>query len=298
MHLARLRRIVPLLPRFGVHGEFDLADPDYEARLRDFAPDLIVQYGTETTDPPRDILNRRYRLAPTLAPTIFAENAWLPQSDYLYLDARGLADESAVARLGPDDLAPVDRKGLAATLSAYRARVLSAAPVARERFVLLCLQMPVDTVIERASPFRDMQALIDFVEGNLAGVPLVIRPHPQDERVYRSARAPLVRDGNAAAWIQRAVLLLACNSTTLIEALALGVPAAALGRGIFSGAGVCWSWDGAPSSLPECLAFRPDLERVHAFLWELARRQIPLMQGLPDHTAQNPVLRAVRERWA
>jgi hypothetical protein len=231
-----------------------------------------------------------------MAPTIFAENAWLPQSDYLYLDERGLADQSSVAGLGPAQLAPVDRPRLEESLAAYRRRVLPPGPPpAREGFLLLCLQLPDDTVIVRASPFQDMQVLIDTVETAFAGTPMVVRPHPLDPREYRCRRAALRRDGGIGEWIARAGAVIACNSTTLIEAMALGVPAVALGRGIFSGKGVCWAWDGDPSHLRGALDFRPDPGSVDAILWELARRQIPLADGMPDHGAHNPVLRRILE---
>lgn len=297
--LSRLRQaVVPRLP-FSESLDLDLCDDGYEERLRAFAPDLVIQYGSETTDPPRDILNRRYRLAPALAPTIFAENAWLPQSDYLYLDEEGLAEQSSIARLGPADLPRVDRVRLDETLDAYRRRVTPPRPrPPRESFLLLCLQLPDDTVIIRASPFQDMQRLIDVVEAAFAGTPIIVRPHPQDSREYRTRRATLRRDGSAAAWIERAGLVLACNSTTLLEALALGVPAVALGRGIFSNKGVCWAWDGDANRLRQSLEFRPLPDRVDAFLWELARRQVPLSEGMPDHSAHNPVLKRLLEHWS
>lgn len=300
--IERLRRALGSLPSFGHALDLDLHADDYEARLRDFAPDLVIQYGTQTTDAPCDVLNRRYRLAPNLAPTLFAENAWLAQKDYLYLDEEGLADQSMVARLHAEQLPMTDRKRLDETLTAYRDTVLP--PGQRpplpgsEGFLLLCLQMPHDTVIVRASPFQDMQLLIDTIETSFSNVTIVVRPHPDDPHEYRTRRAALRRDGTVAEWITRARLVLACNSTTLLETIALGVPAAALGRGIFSGKGVCWEWNGTLDHLASSLDFSPPRERVDAFLWELARRQIPLSADLPDHREHNPVLRSLRRRWS
>jgi hypothetical protein len=295
----RLRRALTGALAAGPLQEFDLQADDYEASLRAFAPDIIIQYGSETTDEPKETLNARYRLAPRIAPTWFAENAWLPQKDYLYLDPEGLADQSSVARLSAAELPAVDRHRLAATLAAYRDRVLPAGErPRREDFLLLCLQMPQDTVIVRASPIQDMQALIDRVEATFPDMPIVVRPHPDDPGEYRTQRATLCRQGAVAEWIVRARLVMACNSTTLLEAMALGVPAAALGRGLFSGKGVCWEWTGAPGQLRTCLDFRPDGNRVDAFLWELARRQIPLCDDVPDHRAHNPVLLGLKRDLA
>ncbi|MCB1054947.1 MAG: hypothetical protein KDD11_05475 [Acidobacteria bacterium] len=294
----RLERAVAPRLAFGRVHRFDLREAAFEADLRRFDPQLIVQYGSETTDPPRDELNRRYRLAPALAPTVYAENAWLPQGAYLYLDEAGLADQSSVAQLSPAELPRPERRHLTDTLAAYRRRVLPAAPAPRrEGFLLLCLQVPDDTVILRASPFHDMQRLIDRIEEAFAGLTVVVRPHPLDPREYRTRRAALRRDGGVAEWIRRARTVLACNSTTLVEALALGVPAAALGKGLFSGKGVCWEWDGEASSLASAVDFRADPDLVDGFLWELARRQIPLDDDLPDHGAFNPVLRRLAELW-
>lgn len=296
---ARLRQVLTPSLDGARLLEFDLRVDGYEDSLRAFAPDLVIQYGTETTDEPKAMLNGRYQLAARLAPTVFAENAWFPQKDYLYLDEEGLADQSTVARLQAGQLPPVDRQRLDETLAAYRHTVLPLAPLPQsEGFLLLCLQMPQDTVIVRASPFQDMQVLIDRVEAALPDIPIIVRPHPDDEREYHTTRAELRRDGVVAEWIVQARLVLACNSTTLLEAMALGVPAAAMGRGLFTGKGVCWEWNGAPSHLPSCLDFRPERDRVDAFLWELVRRQLPLRLGLPDHREHNPVLRNLRRHYA
>lgn len=297
--IERLRRALRAPAYFGPTLDLDIRAESYESELRAFAPDLIIQYGTETTDSPREVMNGRYRLARSLAPMLFAENAWLPQKSYLYLDEEGLAEQSSVAHLKPEQLAATDHQRLSETLAAYRGEVLPPGlPPRRERFLLLCLQVPGDTVILRASPFQDMQALIDTVEIAFRGMPIVVRPHPDDPREYRTHRSALRRDGAVAEWIVRARMVLACNSTTLLEALALGVPAAALGHGLFSGKGVCWEWDGDHGHLPASLDFRPNPDRVNAFLWELARRQIPLREDMPDHRQHNPVLHSLWRRWS
>ncbi|TDR73899.1 capsular polysaccharide biosynthesis protein [Paludibacterium purpuratum] len=296
---ARLEQALADTLDFSLMRTFDLRADDYHENLMAFAPDIVLQYGSETTDEPMATLNERYRVAPRLAPTWFAENAWLPQKDYLYLDAQGVADQSSVARITAAQLPPTDRRRLDDTLAAYRHRALPAGAVPRRGgFLLLCLQMPRDTVIVRASPFQDMQALIDVVESAFPELAIVVRPHPGDPSAYRTRRADLRRDGTVAEWIVQARLVLACNSTTLLEAMALGVPAAALGRGVFSNKGVCWEWDGDLAHLHTCLDFRPDRERLDAFLWELARRQIPLSADMPDHRPFNPVLRDLRQRYS
>lgn len=294
----RLRQAIAAGLHFDHIVEFDVRDDDYAPMLSDFAPDLVIQYGSETTDEPRKTLNARYRLAPSLAPTVFAENAWLPQSAYIYLDERGLADQSTLHAMTFEQLGPVNDVALNASIEAYRQMALTAdQPSEAEGFVLLCLQVPSDTVIQRASPFREMQQLIDTIENAFSGIPLVVRPHPFDPLEYQCRHGALHREGLVGDWIKRARLVLSCNSTTLIEAMALGVPAAAMGRGIFSGKGVCWEWDGNQNSIPDALNFTPDRERIDRFLWELARRQIPITNNVPDHTAHNPVLARIRKRW-
>lgn len=292
--LPRMRVLRPHLPPCEWR-EFDLRDDGFGAALAEYRPHAVVQYGSETTDEPRAELNRRYALAPALAPTFFAENAWLPQSAYLYLDPQGLAEQSAYAALTADELEePADEDAYAAALAAYRERTGAGDGGRREDYVLLCLQIPDDTVVLRASPLHDMQALVDLAEARLHGARLVVRPHPLDPREYRTRRAALHRDGTAGDWIRRARAVIACNSTTLLEAVAWDTPAVALGRGIFSGKGVCEEHDGRLDRLRGDVAPRLDPDAARRFLWGLFRRQIPLDDALPDLTPWNPVLPALR----
>lgn len=302
----RLRAVVPRLPPCEVRL-FDLRTPGYEASLEAWRPTVVLQYGTGTTDEPRDVLERRYALAPRLATTFFAENAWLPQAGHLYLDPRGLADESELAALDAASLDEPEEVLLDQALEAYRRRSLEQGPELgsqgpaggeREGHVLVCLQVPDDTVIERASPVSDMQELVDRLEERMSGERLVVRPHPLDRRRYRARSAALRGDGPIGAWIRGARAVVACNSTTLLESLAWGVPALAFGRGVFSGKRAVVELDRleeTPATVREVLeAADVDPPAVRRFLWELVRRQIPLDAQGPDLTAHSPVLPRVR----
>ena len=292
--LPRLRAVLPHLPPCEARG-FDLCDQGYAEALTGWRPHVVLQYGSETTDEPRAELNRRYALAPALAPTFFAENAWLPQSAHLYLDPLGLADQSSFAALNADELEePADADAYDGALAAYRGGRQPVPAARREPYLLLCLQVPDDTVVLRASPVQDMQVLIDLLEDRLAGAKLVVRPHPLDPREYRTRRAGLRRDGAVAEWIRGARAVIACNSTTLVEAVAWSTPAVALGRGVFSGKGVCEEHDGRLDRLRGEPSPRLDEGAARRFLWGVFRRQVPLDPALPDLTRYNPVLPAIR----
>ncbi|MEQ9207270.1 MAG: hypothetical protein RLN78_07880 [Phycisphaerales bacterium] len=293
--LERMTAFLRYLPECEVVA-FDLRNNGFERDIIAYGPDAIIQYGTETTDEPRVKLNQRYAIAQAIAPTFYAENAWLPQRDYLYVDAIGLAEQSDFAESSlKSQVDTMDTDALDEALEHYRRVSAGSGSFERGEFVLGCLQIPDDTVIRRASPVQDMQVFINELERHLRHVPLVIRPHPLDPRSYTASTASLRSDGRIGDWIRRARAVVACNSTTLLESVAWGTPAIALGRGVYSGKSVCAELNGDWGLLPSALKFTPDEDEARRFLWDALIRQVPILPGSPDLTEWNPVIPLITE---
>ena len=192
-------------------------------------------------------------------PVLYCEHGWLPRTDY-QISPRGINADSHVA-LGTwteRSLSEEDTEALELHLDALRrAEGTGPAPPGPEppglpgEFLLVPLQMEGDTNLVRHAPraLRRMQGLVDLVSSADPPWPLVFKQHPADlRRVPRHLRLRLRRrqdllfpheQGNVHRLLAtgRCRGIVSVNSNVVHDGLLWGVPAVALGEGVWPRSG-------------------------------------------------------------
>jgi hypothetical protein len=211
---------------------------------------------------------------------LFIENGLLSQRHGVYMDGGGYFAHSSIVA-GRE----WEREPTATELAALAAHVVTefggsghdpAGPV------MVALQTPNDAPIQHylTRPAWDgLGYVIDAAAQYLpAGVPVILRPHPRHEFDPRAYRIPdtwtLERGGNVYERMRTCRAVVTANSTLGIEALAMGLPVACLGRHAYSGSGAVMECDGTPARLATLLSWEPDPRRAQALLCAVMRRQI------------------------
>ena len=166
--------------------------------------------------------------------TFFAEVAWFPQRDYIYID-RDIHDNSQISahlqfstdRLLNQSLTDNHRKILKNLKEKYKPNDLG--KMYPDKFILVPCQLDYDTSILYASDeFKSMKSLIGFVRNMAPKIFIVVKTHPKDTSVF-DRRSDLYDMGvdkiTSAADITlndlaaKASLIVGINSTGLMEAM-------------------------------------------------------------------------------
>ena len=164
-------------------------------------------------------------------PTFFAEVAWFPQGDYIYLDT-DIHHKTKIAKVDIDfktELVEKHHRILKGLRGQYNLpeKIPYDLP---EEFILLPLQLERDTSIVYASDiFKDMNSLIGYVRNNSKGIHLVVKCHPKmatdevEEQLKTIGVDTVITktDVSVMSLINRATLTCGINSTCLMEALIL-----------------------------------------------------------------------------
>jgi acetyltransferase-like isoleucine patch superfamily enzyme len=177
------------------------------------------------------------------ARVLFAEVAWFSQTEYVYLDSKGVNAFSSI----PGQRYPALRAHQQARLQAWRARYClkrlgeMQSPSAPHT-VFVPLQVDTDTSIVKSSPFKSMREFIGFLERWIPPhYDVVIKLHPKATYPYlpTSGRANfrVMAGGAIEQYMATADTVVGINSTVLLEAAALGKRTVAFGSGLFSGTG-------------------------------------------------------------
>lgn len=100
--------------------------------------------------------------------------------------------------------------------------------------------------------------------------PVLVRPHPRERAAFENGGVwrgdwTLDVEGTFAARLPKCSALVTVNSTCASEASLLGIPAATLGTGAFTGSGVTLECATAPERLAQLSSFIPDLHRCRAY---------------------------------
>ena len=89
------------------------------------------------------------------------------------------------------------------------------------------------------SPFRHNQELIDFVVPGvrevLPGATVLVKRHPMDVRDFRLPEGAVFVDGNLAAYVRRAALMVCLNSGAGFEAAVHGKPVLCFADSFYTG---------------------------------------------------------------
>ena len=195
---------------------------------------------------------------------IYAEIAWLPQRDHIYLDSKGVNGGSTLCHACPQTVSPA----LSAFKRDYRTKTIDRQP----KTVLVPLQLEDDTSIVNYSPhFKTMN---DFMRYVSEWVPeeyeMVCKVHPMNPSTHwmqAPKRFRVVRD-NLDHWLATCTFMVAINSTVVLEALVYDMPVIAFGQGVFTGNNV------VTEAVPGDEFAEPEAKNTDAFLSMLIERQI------------------------
>lgn len=222
----------------------------------------------------------------------YVEVGWLDQSNSVYVDPTGINAASTLATKAPPPITRQQADELADFLTAYRAPHVAGkdkTDIAGHDTptVLVPLQVDTDSNILLHSPFDSMADFISYLEGWIPpGYRVILRPHPKAKYGYaiQSCRSDFeVRtEGDIKAAVLSADLVIGINTTVLIQALALGKPTVAFGKGVFSASKAVLPMQlGEPFTRPQW-----DEDAVEQLLYHLVfRRQIWIE---PEHTQRQP----------
>jgi len=193
--------------------------------------------------------------------TFFAEVAWFPQNDYIYID-NSIHHKSYIGDLGlhrKTELSSNHKQMLADLQKQYRAKLTNHYP---EFDILIPLQLEYDTSILYASDyFKSMKSLIGFVKKTAGNASIVVKTHPKNDNdhpryknMFSSTNISLIDKckemgvevvSNVSIYelINKAKLIVGINSTSLMEALIFHKPVLQFGNNVAHslGSGCCLS---------------------------------------------------------
>jgi hypothetical protein len=238
---------------------------------------------------------------------LFLENGLLSQRHGVYMDAGGyFADSSIVSSR------EWEREPTAAELQAVRQHLerefvhpQRPSPYQPSAGFLLALQTPNDAPLQHylsRGHGDGIQYVINAAACYLPeGVPVILRPHPRHEFDPAAYHIPaawtLERGGNVYERLRTCRALVTANSTLGLEAMAMGLPVAFLGRHVYTGSGAALECDGCPERMAELLTWIPSPDRVQALLCAILRRQVAY-RCTPADIEASPQFRQWTERCA
>lgn len=170
---------------------------------------------------------------------VYAEMGWLPQHKYFYLDDKGIHSNSSIANRTfkkPTDSEKSTYRNIVNSLL----RNINKEVKENEKQILVPLQIEGDTNITHHSHYQTMEQFIrEIVEWVPSDYDIIFRPHPKDSETLMINDLPencrILSEGQIYQLILESSIIIGINSTTLIEALALGKKVIAFGNGVFNG---------------------------------------------------------------
>lgn len=163
--------------------------------------------------------------------------------------------------------------------------------------ILIALQHEIDAPVKfyfkhgQKENFVLEKTLKIFAE-YLPDVPAIVRPHPKyldkwninEERYLKAFRKDWVlnKDGNIYDILQDCNALVTVNSTLAIEAVALGIPVATIGSGVFNDSGILLECEDNLEKLREIYSYRANVLKTIDFFCALLRHQIPCSPTVED----------------
>lgn len=209
--------------------------------------------------------------------TYYAELAWLPQKNQIYIDPEGPGGRSALCRRSLDthQASVQELKVLKDSLERLYPKTTYVRNLPKN-FILVPLQIEADTSILHDSPwFKTNHSLVGFVRSRFPNEKIVVKPHPLGGNYSFQGVTVLDKSVSIRDILPHAKAVIGINSTTLIEALVHYKPVACLGVNVACNKGVFWEGKDAFLNPEGVLKFHPSHERVDRCLHLLKSLQFP-----------------------
>ncbi|MBX9749761.1 MAG: hypothetical protein K5Q68_09125 [Roseococcus sp.] len=283
-----------LIPELPAHLVWVGADHEHLDLLTEsFKPDFVFTWNGSS---PGD------RVTATLASAagakmVFAEQGWMPQKDTIYFDMKGTNANcstrnsrfAAVTSLADQARFNEIRRNFI-DMSKFRNPInvtrLEIRPFDMSKAIFVPLQDERDLNILLDSPFKSMQALLQFLTEKLPSAKFLVRPHPKYPNPQLDTFDNVeVADPKKSMFDQLADCggVIGINSTTLIESALLGYSVVSLGGSLATGTGLFLDWAPGEELSSEVLAARRvDQEAAAATLHHLLCVKQMLREDLGD----------------
>jgi hypothetical protein len=163
-------------------------------------------------------------------PHRIVEVGWFPQRSNYFVDTMGINGHGS---LMSDDLSWITDAHIK-SLEDFKKKYIGGKPWVGGENILCPLQLEGDTNILKFSPFKKMQALINYVERIYPEDKIIFKGHPLDPnsiKVTCSAKNKVTSTGNFLDIARYSKRVIGINSTCLLESLMLGAPTTSLGIG-------------------------------------------------------------------
>ena len=164
----------------------------------------------------------------------YIEVAWFDQSDTYYVDSNGVNANSRIAKLAEKAGSEFNRAG-----ELFSQEYLQKIPEKCRKeggYILVPMQVESDSNIRLYSPYNSMASFVQALSKWLpSGVNVKVRRHPKSSMKEFPLPPGFCWSGESHLFkdISEAALVVGINSTVLLQAIALGKPTIAFGRGIW-----------------------------------------------------------------
>lgn len=165
-------------------------------------------------------------------PVVVVENGFLPQRGHVIFDRTGIAGYSDLC--GPLDWVSEASIGKGRLLVEEFRRSCGVERTKSSRPICVCpLQNWWDSTVLFSSNFKSMEEFL-WKARSLTNLDIVVCPHPKFRAQAKNLKLPprttiAPAGGSTLEWFAKASRVIGVNSTSLYEAVALGVPTTALG---------------------------------------------------------------------
>ncbi len=272
----------------------------------DSVADSYAGLRAQTKDPDRNIMiwggnfSKAERDA-VQANVLYFENGLIQQSHGCLVDAGGFFGDSSIRREKLWDIEPSETEAEAVKAHYRRFPFEWGKGGDPNGPIIIALQHRCDTGCYRHFPSRaatdDSIALaVSLCAKYLPDHPVIVRPHPRyrnqwQERIdqYTSLLRPgwtVSSDGSFYPLLLKASALVTVNSTTAVEAMAVPVPIATLGIGVWTDSHAMLECHEKPERLAGLFDQTPDMGARLRVASAIFKRQIPYNR--PDLLVQHP----------
>ena len=283
-----------LIPELPAHLVWVGADHEHLDLLSEsFRPDFVFTWNGSS---PGD------RVTATLASAmgakmVFAEQGWMPQKDTIYFDMKGTNASCSIRNSRfPAPTQPADQARFHEARRNFVEMTRFSGPVDLNRLeirpfdlskpIFVPLQDERDLNILLDSPFKSMQALLQFLTARLPAAKFLVRPHPKYPNPQFDTFGNVeVADPGKSMFDQLADCggVIGINSTTLIESAMLGYSVVSLGGSLATGTGLFLDWSPGDALDGETLRGRRiDREAAEGVLYHLLCVKQMLREDLGD----------------
>lgn len=230
---------------------------------------------------------------------LYFENGLIQQSHGCYVDGRGYFGESSIRHERLWDTEPSCAE---AVVAQYKRLALQwgiggnpGGPI------IIALQHRHDTGPYRYFPLRGAEqdsfvSVLTLCAKYLPDKPVIVRPHPRfrtqwEERAeeYQKLMRPgwtVNMEGSIYPMLTKASALVTVNSTVTVEAMAVAIPIAALGEGVWTDSGAVIDCHQNPARLAELFYHAPEMGARMRVASAIFKRQVPYSQ--PSLLARHP----------